>query len=583
MVGVCVFAGFAVLVARLIHLQAVQHQLAHTSVQRQSDFTEVVPARPGEILDRNGHVLAMTVTRDSLYAVPSEITDAWSFAWSIASVLDVDADQLYRRLTENKDRQFIWVRRRITDEQVGAVRNLQLAASTWGLRKEYLRQYPQGMTAAHIIGMRDIDNQGHGGLEQSMDDLIRGVDGTRVITRDARGVVVEVEAARSRVPEHGRTVVSTIDLLTQIEVERQLDELVEEWRPVGACAVVMDPHSGEILAMTSRPSFDPNRPAEVPNDAWRNLAVSAVFEPGSTYKPFVVAWAIQQGLLRKEEVIPCFNGAYRMGRRVLHDHHAYPELSVEDILIKSSNIGMARIGERLGLDGLYRATVAFGFGRRTGIELPGEVPGLVRSYQDWDEYSIGSIPMGQELAVTPLQLITAHSALANGGQLVRPLLLLDTNSDQATPSPLSTVRTVDPSAPVESTIVKRYIADWVVRFPMKGVVDSGTGKSARVPGLSIFGKTGTAQKVDPEGGYSNSRHVCSFICGAPAENPRVLVLVMVDEPTASGSHYGGTVAAPAASRILQYAVQRMPQLNNRYTVTPEHDLPITRAAVRDVH
>ena len=265
------------------------------------------------------------------------------------------------------------------------------------------------------------------------------------------------------------------------------------------------------------------------------------------------------------------------GGRILHDHHAYSQLSVEDILVKSSNIGMARIGERLGVSGLHRATAAFGFGTRTGIELPGEISGLVRPKADWDEYSIGSIPMGQELAVTPLQLITAHAALANGGRLVRPHLLLGSSSEQTLPSPLSGMETVDATPTLESQVVRPEIADWIVRHPMKGVIERGTGKSARVDDLSIFGKTGTAQKPDPKaGGYSDTKHFCSFVCGAPAANPQVLVLVLVDEPTAAGLHYGGTVAAPTASKILQFAVQRLPHISGRMTVRPEHDLPARR-------
>ncbi|MEZ6062545.1 MAG: penicillin-binding protein 2 [Planctomycetaceae bacterium] len=559
----CVILGWAVLVGRLIQLQGAQRELLHTKVSRQSTFIDTVPARPGEILDRNGHVLAMTVTCESLYAVPAEIDDPWDFALPLATALNLDADELFRRVTEDRDRQFVWVRRRVTEDQVRVIRDLNLPPRTWGFRREYLRQYPQGAFAAHVLGMRDIDNAGHGGLEQSLDDLIRGVDGRRVMTRDARGVVVEVEAARSKVPEHGRTVISTLDLLTQIETERQLDELVRRWQPVGACAVVMEPGTGDILAMASRPSFDPNTPSQIPDNAWRNLAVSAVFEPGSTFKPFIVAWAMQHGLLQPDEMIPCFNGAYRMGRRVLHDHHAYSELSVEDVLVKSSNIGMARIAERMGLDGLYEATAAFGFGRRTGIELPGEIDGLVRDRSDWNDYSLGSIPMGHELAVTPLQLITAHAALAAGGQLVRPRLLIDT-TDQTTDASIVSIPTVDPTTPVESRLVRPDVAAWVVTGPMKGVVERGTAKSVRVSGLSMFGKTGTAQKADPvNGGYSVSRDVCSFVCGAPAESPRVLVLVMVDEPTGEGSHFGGTVAAPAATAVLQFALKRTAVLRSR--------------------
>lgn len=566
--------AWVVLVGRLIHLQGAQHDLMHTRVDRQSTFSETLSARPGEIVDRNGHVLAMTVTRNSIYAVPSKIEDPRDFAWKAASVVGGQADELLDRLRATSDKHFIWLRRRVTDEMANEFRELSLPDGTWGFRREYLRQYPQGNIAAHVLGMRDIDNQGHGGLEQSLNDHIRGVDGRRVLTRDARGVVMEVEASASLTPIHGRSVICTIDLLTQLAMERQLDDVMRRWQPVGACAVVMEPQTGEILAMASRPAFDPNRPSEVPDNAWRNLAVSAVFEPGSTFKPFIVGWAMQQQALERDETIACFQGAYRMGRRILHDHHAYASLSVEDVLVKSSNIGMARIAERLGLQKLYDGTVAFGFGRRTGIELPGEVSGLMRRRADWDEYSLGSIPMGQELAVTPIQLIAAHAALANGGRLVRPHLLLE-SADRLSSSPLAAVETVQATAPVESTVLHRRIAEWIVQHPMKQVVERGTGRAARKDRLSLFGKTGTAQKVDEAtGGYSDSRHVCSFVCGAPAESPEVLVLVMVDEPTAGSGHYGGTVAAPAAADILESSLQRVRRLERSVTVRPEEDLPI---------
>ena len=367
---------------------------------------------------------------------------------------------------------------------------------------------------------------------------------------------MEVAAERSHAPIHGQTVVSTLDLLTQIETERQLDRLMDEWKPIGACAIVMAPRSGEILAMASRPGFDPNALAAVPEAAWKNLAVSAMFEPGSTFKPFIVGWAIQNNVLRIDEMIDCSSGVYRMGPRVLHDHHSYGALSVEDVLVKSSNIGMAKIGERIGIQSLYEATRAFGFGRRTGIELPGEVSGLLRPVALWNVYSLGSIPMGQEVAVTPLQLITAHAALANGGRLVRPHLLK--KMDEADQVRTSGPRVVSPAADVQSEPLNSDIAEWLVRGPMRQVVERGTGKSAKVPGMSMFGKTGTAQKLDLlTGTYSDKAWVVSFICGAPAEDPEVLVLVMVDEPTTPGTHYGGTVAAPTAARILQFAETRV--------------------------
>lgn len=559
LIALLVFAGWAVLLGRLIQIQGAQRDLLNDRVARQSSFSEVIAARPGEILDRNGHVLAMTITRDSLYAVPDAIEEPWDFAWKVSSVLNLNTDEVYRSLIDNSDKRFLWIRRRLTDQQLEDFLKLNLPRRSWGLRREYQRQYPQGAYASHVLGIRDIDNQGRSGLEESLNDVIRGQDGSRVMTRDARGIIMEVAASRSASPVHGETVISTIDLLTQIETERQLDELVAEWNPVGACAIVMEPVSGEILAMASRPAFDPNNLRRVDEAAWTNLAVSAVFEPGSTFKPFIVGWALQHHLLRKDESIHCGFGAYRMGRRVLHDHHAYGDLSVEDILVKSSNIGMAKIAERMGLDSLYEGTVQFGFGRRTGIEIPGEASGLLRPLRRWTDYSLGSIPMGQELAVTPLQLITAHAALANGGRLVRPHLLRDAGAQSAiaSPSPLYTVNTVEATAQVETSILDGHVCDWLVQHPMQQVVERGTGKSARIQGLNIFGKTGTAQKMDPETGtYSDKAWVLSFVCGAPAEQPRVLVLVMVDEPRTTGTHYGGTVAAPTAARILEFAAQR---------------------------
>ena len=557
-----VFLGWVILLARLVQLQGAQRQLMNDRVARQSIFSEVIPARPGEILDRNGHVLAMTITCDSLYVVPDEITEPWDFAWKAGSILNVNTDELYQRLLDNKDKQFLWIKRRTDDATVQEFRKLGLAKSTWGLRREYQRKYPQGGFASHVLGIRNIDNEGKGGLEQSLNTLIRGVDGNRVMTRDARGIVVEVAAEQSSSPDHGQTVVSTIDLLMQIETERNLDELMADWKPVGACAIVMEPHSGDVLAMASRPGFDPNSLVQVPEAAWKNLAVSAAFEPGSTFKPFIVGWALQEQLLQSDEMIDCSFGAYRMGPRILHDHHSYGELSVEDVLVKSSNIGMAKIGERLGLKALYEATRSFGFGRRTGIELPGEIPGLLHSFDRWNVYSLGSIPMGQELAVTPLQLITAHAALANGGRLVRPRLIRGASEDDSIASPASAVNAVRPAADVGAELLDAQVARWLVQQPMVQVIERGTGKTARIPGLSIFGKTGTAQKLDPETGtYSDKAWVLSFICGAPAEDPSVIVLLMVDEPTVPGVHYGGTVAAPTAAKILQFAEARAKTLD----------------------
>jgi cell division protein FtsI (penicillin-binding protein 3) len=308
--------------------------------------------------------------------------------------------------------------------------------------------------------------------------------------------------------------------------------------------------------MASRPAFDPNDPSGAAANAWKNLNLVSMYEPGSTFKPFVVAWAIEHGLVRPDEEFDCEHGAWRMGRRILHDHHPYGVLNVTDVLVKSSNVGMAKIGQRLTNRGLYEAAVAFGFGRRTGVELPGELHGLLRPLEKWTSYSTGSIPMGQELAVTPLQLIAAHAALANGGTLMKPRIILsaDQRGGAAWAVPTTGSKTLGiahPAPAVVSQTVSDEVARWIVRGPMREAVLRGTGRRAQIDGVTVFGKTGTAQKADPQtGGYSPTTHVCSFVGGAPAENPRVLVLVVIDEPTIGSDHTGGTVAAPVAGRIL---------------------------------
>jgi cell division protein FtsI/penicillin-binding protein 2 len=367
----------------------------------------------------------------------------------------------------------------------------------------------------------------------------------------------------------------TIDSLLQMQVERRLGELMTECQPLGACAIVLDPKTGEVLAMASRPempqakspasanvaegSFDAptasqvEKPGFSPRDmepdanGWRNHAIASMFEPGSTFKPFIVAAAIDRGVIQPDEEFNCEHGAYGMGRRVLHDHHSYGNLSVTDILVKSSNIGMAKVGERLQNEGLFAAATAFGFGRQTGIELPGELPGQLHPFAKWTSYSTGSIPMGQEIATTPLQVAAAHAALANHGRYLSPHLLLEIEGP-----------TAERPTIIGRDLVSPKTADWLVTGPMTEVVTRGTGQKAKIPGYTVFGKTGTAQKLDPKtGGYSHSRHIGSFACGAPANDPRALVLIAVDEPTAGPSTYGGIVAAPAAADILKMTLDHL--------------------------
>lgn len=549
----------SILILRLYQLQGPDRDKLSDQVSQQRLHYQRILARPGEILDRHGRLLATTVSTRSLFVDPSRIREPWQTARLLATALKLNPDALFERLSRSSNKRFLWVKRRLTDAETQRVRELGLPGEIWGFRDEYLRRYPQGPLAAHVLGLRDIDGTGRGGIEESMDRILRGTDGQRAIERDALGRVVGVRDEIAELPQNGRPVQLTLDAVIQLFAERELDEICSTFQPRSACALVMDPRSGELLAMASRPGFDPNHATRIAAEAWKNHSIASMYEPGSTLKPFLVGWALKSGVLDRDEELDCEQGAYRMGRRVLHDHHPYGWLSVKDILVKSSNIGMAKIGERLTNAGLYEAVQVFGFGRRTGIELAGEIPGMVRPLGEWNSYSTGSVPMGQEIAVTPLQLITAHACLANGGQLISPRLTMSGSHGP------------ELTASLKRPCLPEPIARWLVNAAMREVVERGTGKKAQLPNVAVFGKTGTAQKVDPNTGrYSNSRHISSFVCGAPAHAPRVVVLVVVDEPAAGESQFGGSVAAPGAARILHYALGRVPDQTSRTAVrSPE--------------
>lgn len=540
-VGLC----WVVLAGRLIDLQVWHRAELSSRAGRQSEFIEEIPARPGDIFDAQGRLLATSVRVPSLYLVPIEIPDAAGIARQLAPILDLDPQELTDRLQAHADKHFLWVKRRLEDSRVEQIRQLKLPVGCWGVRDEFLRVYPQGILAAHVLGLRDIDGQGRGGIEESCHAELTGQPGRRRQLRDARGRVIDVIDMPEHPVQPGKDLHLTLDAVLQLYTERALDSLMSEWQPAACCAIVMHPQTGQVLSMASRPAYDPNHPETAPADAWKNRAISDIYEPGSTFKPIIVAHGLDQGLLTRDDVFNCEWGRYRMGRRLLHDHHPYGQLSLTDVLVKSSNIGMAKIGERLTNAELFRAATTFGFGRKTGIELPGELPGILRPLDQWTSYSTGSIPMGHELAATPLQLITAHAILANRGRLVRPKII----------SSSSNVLEVGALGGLVQKIVDEGAARWLVEEPMRQVVERGTGRRAKIEGYDVFGKTGTAQGLSPQGGYLHGKYISSFVCGAPAHDPQLIVLVVVNQAKGSGGEtFGGRIAAPVASQILKEAL-----------------------------
>lgn len=545
-----------IVAGRLVHIQHFQAAELSSRAERQQSIVVVVPARPADIVDRNGNLLATTITTPSLFVDPKYLDVDADFVADLAGILDLDPAELEERIAEHSGKRFCWIKRRLTDEERKQVTQLDWPAGSYGFRDEFLRQYPQGHVVAHVLGLRNIDGEGQGGVEQSLDHLIRGRPGKRQLVRDALGRIVEINFDPENEPRRFDAVALTIDLPIQMVVERELDGVLKEWQPKAASAIVLDPQSGEILAMASRPTYSPADLASVPVDAWKNQAINILYEPGSTFKPIVVAWALQRGLIKRDEVFHCENGRWQMGPRLLNDHHSYGRLNLTDVLVKSSNIGMAKIGTKMTNEELFRATLAFGFGRPTGVDLPGEVAGIVRPLEKWNVYSTGSVPMGQEIAVTPLQLIAAHASLASGGRLITPQILKGVRGSGDDDDSPFYASAEEPGLSVPARIVTRTVdeetARWLIEKPMTQVVERGTGTRAKVAGYEVFGKTGTAQKTNPETGrYSTTDYVASFVCGAPSRNPRAIVLVVVDEPAPGKSHQGGIVAAPVAARILK--------------------------------
>jgi len=534
--------GFGFVAARLYCIQVLDHERYLALARRQQITYEVIPARRGTIYDRKFRKLALSREVASCFVSPAEVEDPAEVSRALARVLGLDAERLRRRIEEHRQRQFLWVKRHLNDLEAARLRALDLKGVHF--RTEPQRVYPAARLASHIVGFTDIDGRGLEGIERRFDKVLAGRPGRRVLYRDGRRRTRPAGPHSEQPAQDGYDLVLTIDVAVQGIVEDELDRIMERWRPRAATIIVMDVSTGEILALGNRPTFDPNRPGRFPPEARLNRAVACTFEPGSVFKPFVLAGALEAGLVSLDEEIFCHLGYYKPARgRGLHDHKPFGWLTVHDIVVKSSNIGMALIGEMMGAERLYRTARAFGFGRPTGVELPGEVAGTLHPLSRWNPTSVTRVPMGHEVSLTAVQLVTAFNAIANDGVWVAPRVVkavVDSERRRARRLPRPLPRRVL-TAEVARTMLTEVLAD---------VVREGTGRRARLTTYEVAGKTGTAQKL-LEGRYSHSRFVSSFVCAAPVEHPRITVLVTVDEPTAGPSYYGGTVAAPSAARVVE--------------------------------
>jgi cell division protein FtsI (penicillin-binding protein 3) len=513
----------------------------------------LAPAR-GVVTDRSGAELAVTVSAPSVYAVPRAIADPDATARALAGALGGEARALRRRL--EGDGAFVFVRRWIEPEAARAVEALGLAGV--GLVSEPQRAYPQRALAGPLVGFSNIDGEGVRGVEQLEDAWLRGKARTIAVERDARGRLL-ADAGHDPRSAAGGDVALTLDAALQAEAETALAEVVEDTGALGGIVVALDPRSGDVLALAERPGFDPNAFRETPYVRTRSQAFLDALEPGSSLKPFVVAAALEVGAIRPDDAFDCEKGTFRVPGKTIRDTHPHGVLDVAGILRESSNIGAAKIGFRLGAEPHFRALRAFGFGQPTGSGFPDESAGLLRSWQEWRPVDHATISFGQGISVTPVQLAVATAVFANGGTWRAPRLVL------ARREPDGRWKTAPRATP--RRVVRPEVAR-AVRGMLEEVVTGGTGRFASLRGVAVAGKTGTAQKIDPAtGAYSAKRYAAWFAGIAPAEDPQLVLVVMIDEPKGL-LHSGGTTAAPLFARVAAGALGR-----EGIVTAPVHELP----------
>ncbi len=547
-----VLGWVGLIVARLVQLQVFQHDTYKQLAMAQQERVLDIPAPRGPILDRTGDRLALSVPCDSVCVNPMRIPDLAMASEILAKILDLDQLKLYGQLRLYNDSRsgFMWVKRKVTDAEAERLRNLKLE---WiEFRTESKRVYAYGSLGAHVLGGVDFEEKGNGGVEQALDEELTGHAGSIRVTTDVKQRPYDSKLDTESIP--GKTVRLTILARLQYIAERELKKAVEDHHCKSGSLVAMDPKTGEILALANYPTYDPNiRPRKGSDPTAReNLAVTAPFEPGSVFKTITLTAALETTNLKPQTIIPCGNGSMTLFGRTIHDHNSYPSLPMEDVLARSSNIGAINVGLRVGDANMYEYVHRFGFGKRTGIQLPGESGGLLRPLKKWQKSSIGSIAMGHEVSVTSVQLAQACSVIANGGRLVHPKIVMSTKTDP----PVQVLRP-------ETAFTMRRMMEGVVIKPY------GTGyKYAHIPGYTSAGKTGTAQIYDFKSHVYTHLYNASFMGFAPVTDPAVVVVVTVNG-AAGTAGYGGPASAPAFREVAAAALRLLNVPQDKPDETPE--------------
>jgi len=539
-----------VICLRLVYLQIFCYGDFERRAQHQQQRSFDLSPKRGVIYDRAGRELAMSIQVDSAFVVPSEAPDLANTISLIARITNDDPRVVLADCRAHKT--FCWVARKADAEVIERIRALNLQGIHF--QKEPKRFYPKRELAAQILGYVGTDDQGLSGLERQFNQQLQGKPGKLMISVDARK---RWFASVEKEPESGNSVVLTIDQNIQYIAERELERGMEETHAIAGTVIVENPHTGEILALTNRPTFNPNSRKEIKNDALKNRAVSDVYEPGSTFKMVTISAGLEEKITRPDEMFDCQMGSIVINGMRIRDSRPHGMLSVADIIAESSDVGAIKVALRLGDERLYKYIRAFGFGQQTGIELPGETRGLTKPVERWSKVSLGAISMGQEIGISPLQLASLIATIANDGVHVAPRIVAGTigagTIAAGTIAPQNTPQTIAFQPAVGTRVISSLTAA-EMRQMLQGVVLHGTGRKALLEGYSSAGKTGTAQKVDPAtGAYSKTKYVASFAGFAPINDPQIAVVVILD--SAVGLHQGGQVSAPVFQRITQQVLE----------------------------
>jgi len=539
---VIAFSFFAV-VFRLVDIMLLNHERFSAKAKNQQTTIEAIPVKRGIIFDRKGRELAINVKTESVYLDPYMVVSQERVVSALSSALGKKPDVIQTRMNANK--RFNWVERKLPLEQTRSIRDLNLRGV--GIVAESKRFYPKGPLASHIIGFVNIDNDGLEGIERRYDEYLTAIGEKANVFRDAKGNILSEGFMREI---KGNNVFLTIDEGLQYILEKNLDEAMVHWQAASATAIMMNPYTGEILAMANRPTFDPNNVGMSNASERRNRAITDLYEPGSTFKIITSVAALEEGIVKPDTKFDCTAGFIEVGGRRIRDarKHTHEILTFTEVVQKSSNVGTVKIAKNLGKDKIYEYINRFGFGQRTGIDLIGEAPGTVRPTERWSGVSIGFISIGYEILVTPLQILRSYSAIANGGFLIKPYVV----SEMRSPDGEALYKAIPESRRIVSANTAK-----VFREILKTVTEEeGTALKAAVDGNQVAGKTGTTQLIDPKTNrYSKEKYVSSFVGFVPAEDPKIAMIVVIHEP--DGEIYGGMVAGPVFRKIASESLSYM--------------------------